>query len=103
MTLAVARIDGPGSQGGTINPMTISGEDLQRFFTTYNSRFGKCLEPSMACTSEAIRAHSIQNARVIDLLETNGHVIAFRPHFSADGPTIDFESVGRNRASTFTG
>jgi hypothetical protein len=83
--------------------MSICGEELGRFFKTHQARFGKCLAPGLACENTAIRAHSIQNAQVIDLLQTNGHVIALRPNFSAAGPEIDFESVGRSYASTFTG
>jgi hypothetical protein len=83
--------------------MPIGGEDIGRFFKTYQAHFGKCLAPGLACEKTTIRAHSIQNAQVIDLLQTSGHVIALRPHFSAAGPEIDFESVGRNHASTFTG
>lgn len=57
----------------------------------------------MTCQQPVIRAHSIQNARVIDLLEESGHVIALRPKFSGGGPGLEFKSVGRNLASTFTG
>jgi hypothetical protein len=83
--------------------MPISGEELGRFFERHKARFGKCLAPGLACDNKVIRAHSIQNAQAIDLLQMNGHVIALRPNFSAAGPEIDFESVGRNHASTFTG
>ena len=83
--------------------MAVSGEDLGRFFQTHNARFGKCLEPSMNCPRAPIRAHSIQNARVIDLLAENSHVIALRPDFSDGIPKVKFKSIGRNKASTFTG
>jgi len=83
--------------------MTISSEDLARFFKTHNSRFNKCLEPQMKCEQNAIRAHSIQNARVIDLIATKSHVIALAVKFSDAGPQIEFESIRRNEVSTFTG
>lgn len=57
----------------------------------------------MTCDRETIRAHSIQNAGVIDLIAVDGHVIAFRPSFSSEGPEIEFKLVGRHQASTFTG
>jgi hypothetical protein len=83
--------------------MPIDPEGLGRFFKTHNSRFSKCLAPGMNCDKEAIRAHSIQNSGVIDLIAVDGHVLAFRPSFSSEGPEIEFKLVGRNHASTFTG
>ncbi len=83
--------------------MDIDREGLANFFRINNSRFGKCLEPRMQCNQAPIRAHSIQNSQTIELLAENGHVIAIRPRFSAAGPEIEFKSVGRNEASTFTG
>lgn len=81
----------------------VSGEDLGRLFQTFNLRFGKCLEPTMSCEKTAIRAHSIQNSNVIDLLEVNNHVVALRPDISDGQATVEFKLVGRNQASTFTG
>ncbi len=57
----------------------------------------------MQCQNAPIQAHSIQNGRVIDLLEDKGHVIALAPRFSQAGPDIRFRSVGRNLASAFPG
>ena len=81
----------------------VDREALKEYFRAIKGPFDKCLEPQMSCQKKAIRAHSIQNAKTLDLLVTSGHVIAFRPRFSAHGPAIDFERVGRNEASTFTG
>jgi hypothetical protein len=74
-----------------------------KFFAIHNARFDRCLEPQMRCEKTAIRAHSIQNARTLELLATANHVIALRPRASESGIEIDFKSVGRNEASTFTG
>lgn len=52
----------------------------------------------------AIRAHSIQNAGVLDLLSENGHVVA--PVLRLDsksGPAVQLKRVGRNQATTFAG
>ena len=57
----------------------------------------------MECDRSAIRAHSIQNARIIDLLAKDGHVIAPRMNITKEGPAVNFELIGRNQASTFTG
>jgi hypothetical protein len=76
---------------------------LNEAFRIYNRQFGKCLAPSMQCQNTPIQAHSIQNARVIDLLQEKGHVMALTPRFSQSGPDIRFRSVGRNDASAFPG
>ncbi len=78
-------------------------DDLGRFFQTSNAKLSRCLDPGMQCQDPAIRAHSIQNSRVLDLLAVDGHVIMPKARFSKAGPEIDFASVGRNQASTFTG
>ena len=57
----------------------------------------------MSCTKEAIRAHSIQNSRVLDLIHKNGHVITPTLRYPIDGPKVGFVEIGRNKASTFTG
>ena len=64
-----------------------------------------CLEPSEACSFAAIRAHSIQNTRVLDRLCSKGHVIMPKRQNPSDGRVdiVAFESIGRHRATTFTG
>ena len=70
----------------------------------HKAQFSRCIEPSFQCTNRAIRAHSIQNAGILSQLVYDGHVIALTRSVSlADGPAIDFASVGRNQATTFTG
>lgn len=83
--------------------MTSQGEFLNHFFKTQNAKFQKCLDPMLTCTEKPINAHSIQNARVLDLLERRGHVVMLRHKILASVPDIRFEEVGRNQASTFTG
>lgn len=78
-------------------------EDLQRFFKMAKWRFEKCLEPHMTCPNKAIRAHSIQNARVFDLLSDKNHVLMFGLQLSKERPTVQLKKVGRNEASTFPG
>jgi len=69
-------------------------EALSAFFAIHNTQFNRCLAPGIKCDKTAIRAHSIQNSRALDLLVADNHVIAFRPRASATGITIDFNSVG---------
>jgi hypothetical protein len=58
----------------------------------------------MTCTAGAIRSHSIQNSRILDLLARNGHVKAPASKIDRErGPVISFEDVGRNQATTFSG
>lgn len=57
----------------------------------------------MQCLKKAIRAHSVQNAGVFDLLSERGHIVALRPASLKDASSIRFERIGRNKASTFTG
>lgn len=83
--------------------MALDPDALADFFRTRKIVFGRCLEPSMQCTDEAIRAHSIQNSQTIALLENDNHVIAWQPRFSEAGPDVQLRSVGRNEASTFFG
>jgi hypothetical protein len=66
--------------------------------------FSRCLEPSFRCTEPAIRAHSVQNSRLLDQLVRNGHVITFKRSVTLDGgPRIELAPIGRNQATTFTG
>ena len=83
--------------------MISEGEFRNYFFKKQNEKFHRCLDPTLTCTGKPINAHSIQNARVLDLLERRGHVVMPSKKFSASGPEIRFEEVGRNQASTFTG
>lgn len=58
----------------------------------------------MQCQEKAIRAHSVQNSRVLDLLSRDGHVIQLQFHFESENqPKIEYQNIGRNKATTFTG
>lgn len=63
-----------------------------------------CMCPWEKCERKAIRAHSVQNSRVLELLQRRGHVVMPRLHTSFEGgPDLEFSEVGRNKATTFTG
>jgi hypothetical protein len=69
-----------------------------------SSRYDCCLWPGGECSNPAIRAHSIQNRRVLDLLCADGHVIMPRLEASPDSaPRTVFRRIGRNQATTFAG
>jgi hypothetical protein len=69
-----------------------------------SSRYDCCLWPGGDCASSAIRAHSIQNRRVLDLLCADGHVIMPRLEASLNRtPRTHFRRIGRKQATTFAG
>ena len=66
--------------------------------------FRKCLFPGIECNENPIKAHSIQNSRVIQLLEKGGHVVMINYKFQGKKkPEMQFKHLGRNLASTFQG
>jgi hypothetical protein len=78
-------------------------EDIQRFVEAQQTDCARCLPPSMDCDEAPIRAHSIQNARVLDLVQTDGHVLMPRYKLSGGELKLEVAKVGRNDATTFTG
>lgn len=73
------------------------------FFESLTSSFDRCWAASGSCSRPPIRAHSIQNARYLELLEQRGHVVEFTIDFSGPVPHGTFAEKGRNRATTFSG
>jgi hypothetical protein len=63
----------------------------------------QCLEPTQSCEERSIRAHSIQNRRILDQLALNGHVVMVRGQRYPLPPDIEFRQVGRRQATVFTG
>jgi hypothetical protein len=76
---------------------------LGKFFDLRKQGYSRCLHYSMDCQKDPIRAHSIQNGRVLDLLERENHVIIPKHKIVEGKPTAEFGLIGRNQASTFTG
>jgi hypothetical protein len=74
------------------------------FFNLQKVNYTKCMHDVFQCKEEPVRAHSIQNSAVMDLLQKDNHVLMPRPKLSAKKElTIELALVGRNNASTFTG
>jgi hypothetical protein len=70
----------------------------------WNEAWGRCLAPTWDCELPAIRAHSIQNSRIIDRLAEDGHVSMIKAKVHPkEFPFPSFERVGRNKATTFEG
>lgn len=76
----------------------------QMFFSSLSVRINRCLAPSGTCANPAIRAHSVQNSSVMDLLHRNGHLKVASFQFKSDGPpAMVWRDAGRNLATTFEG
>lgn len=83
---------------------SIEKELFSSFLKRDKWRLNRCLAPGMSCTATAIRAHSLQNSQVLDLLVRDGHVKAIGKRIDKEtGPVILFDNVGRNQATTFAG
>jgi hypothetical protein len=82
---------------------TTAKQMLAHFFNGQRWDLNRCFAPGLACTSKAIKSHSIQNSRTLDLLARDGHVKMIVQNPRRDSLTIDFGDVGRNDASTFSG
>jgi hypothetical protein len=87
--------------------MTANSEYKKSFGDTLKqirSKFNRCFWPLERCSETAIRAHSIQNSKVLDLLCEENHVIMPEMCLNIDtGPYLKFTRIGRNNATTFTG
>lgn len=79
-------------------------KNLDSALKQIKSNFGLCLWPEFKCTEKAIKAHSIQNAQILDLISEDGHLLMPEISLSLKSPpTINFNKVGKNKATTFTG
>ncbi|MGB3263628.1 MAG: hypothetical protein WBA89_06685 [Microcoleus sp.] len=73
-------------------------------YTQLSKKYNKCLWPKSDCTKDCINAHSIQNSQILDQLASNNHLIMAVHRLNLDTePEIEFNEVGRNKATTFTG
>ncbi|MBB4365014.1 hypothetical protein GGD65_006078 [Bradyrhizobium sp. CIR18] len=84
--------------------MAVDGKQKGAFFKIQKMEFNKCLHGTFDCKKPAIRAHSIQNAKVLDVLQKDNHVLIPQGKIAGGAtPVVEFELIGRNNASTFTG
>jgi hypothetical protein len=82
----------------------IEKEMLAYAFSSDTWKFKKCLDPYMHCDGQIIRAHTVQNSKILELLVRDGHVVSLKHRIDkVRGPVIKFQLVGRNEATTFTG
>lgn len=67
-----------------------------------DSRIKQCLHPDKkACSEKIIKAHSIQNNKILKKIASNGKV--FMPSPKADNPFAVMTEYGRKEATVFTG
>lgn len=76
---------------------------LSDYFDNQKIKVRRCFAPPFNCTQSAIRAHSIQNSRVMDLIHENGKVFMMKMYARLDRQHIQLDLIGRHEASTFTG
>lgn len=74
-----------------------------KFMQGFKAPFLHCYAPGDGCKNEPIRAHSVQNASILEVLQENGHVYAPRMQLAYREPRLEFGLVGRNLATTFHG
>lgn len=85
-------------------PLAIDSAGIGAMFTARKKQLTRCFYPSLKCEESAIRAHSVQNSKVLDLLVDNGHVYSMGLKLDvAKGPQISLKAEGRHKATTFTG
>lgn len=92
------------AQRYSMNQADRRNELLNAMFRLKAAEFSRCFASPPVCPNSAIRAHSVQNARCLDLLAVDGHVVSPTIRLSAQkGPLVDLAPVGRNHATTFSG
>lgn len=85
--------------------MGLDGDMIDHFYSTIKSTFNKCHYPTIECVEPAIRAHSVQNGKVLSLLSREGHVIMITQNANnfENPPELEFRKISRHKATTFTG
>jgi hypothetical protein len=77
---------------------------LNAYYNSLQIKATVCLFPGMECTEKPIKAHSIQNSKILDLMQVNDHLIGLKVKPNKfEAPTVSFALIGRNKASTFEG
>jgi hypothetical protein len=78
--------------------------EIGKFMELRKAGYDRCMHLDFSCKNAPIRAHSIQNGKVLDLLQQENHVIVPKPKFDLEkGPSYEFGLIGRNKALTFSG
>ncbi|APB70282.1 hypothetical protein PPYC1_07935 [Paenibacillus polymyxa] len=65
------------------------------------STFKECIYRNIECSNKIIKAHSIQNNKILNKLSLNGNVLYF--DFGDLYNVTKFKNIGRKKATTFSG
>ena len=84
-------------------PGDIRKRTFGKVMQNFKAPFVRCYAPGDACKQDPIRAHSVQNASTLELLQENGHVYTPKMRLAFQGPELEFGLIGRNLATTFHG
>ena len=76
---------------------------LSEYASAMSARIGRCLAPFQVCDEEPIRAHAVQNSRVLEKLQQDGHVIMMGHGLVRGELEGGLQKVSRNEATTFQG
>ena len=68
-----------------------------------NTNKGRCWAPLTDCKNPPIRAHSVQNSRILEALQENGVISKIESVVKNKETHLEFKKVGRNKATTFRG
>lgn len=66
------------------------------------SRIKECFHANNDCSSSIIKAHSVQNNRILSQLAENGLVLQLKPSYDNDEFSIQNEEIGRKVATVST-
>lgn len=66
------------------------------------SRVKECFCAGDECSSSVIKAHSVQNNRILRQISENGHVIQLKPNKTDDNFEVKSEEIGRKVATVTT-
>ena len=78
-------------------------ENLALFGQFTKGQHGRCWAPGLDCMGVPIRAHSVQNAIVLQAIQSKGHVIGIETFLKGGELHGGFRKIGRNKATTFRG
>jgi len=67
-------------------PVGIESDGRREFFEIYSKSYSRCFGPEPNCRKKIIRAHSIPNARELEALQEDGHVLTVQLRFGEEGP-----------------
>lgn len=65
--------------------------------------YSECIHNDSKCSNNIIKAHSIQNNRILNKLSENGEVLQFSLDNISEVGIFNMKKVGRKKATTFTG